>query len=59
MHFLWNIILKEKNMENIIYKVEFENILRDKLTYNSGHYLNINSNSLINNKIFKSFFDKY
>ena len=56
MHFLWKLFLKEKNMENIIYKVEFENILRDKLTYNSGHYVNINSNSLINNKIFKEFF---
>ena len=31
MQFLWNIFLKEKNIENIIYKVELENILREKL----------------------------
>ena len=39
-----------------IYKVELENILREKINYNSGHYLNIASNSLKSNKIFKEFF---
>ena len=57
--FLWNIFLKEKNMENIIYKVELENILRNKLNYNSGHYLKINSNTIQKLKVFKTFFDKY
>ena len=56
MHFLWNLFLKRKNMENIIYKVELENILREKINYNSCHYLNIASNSLKSNKIFKEFF---
>ena len=56
MHFLWNLFLKRKNMENIIYKVELENILREKINYSSGHYLNIASNSLKSNKIFKEFF---
>ena len=59
MQFLWNMFLKEKNIENIIYKVELENILRNKLTYNSGHYLNINTSYEDKIKIFKTFFDKH
>ena len=51
--------LKEKNIENIIYKVELENIIRNKLTYNSGHYLNINTSYELKTKVFKTFFDKY
>ena len=43
MLFLWNMFLKKKNIENVIYKVEFENIIRNKLSYNSGHYININT----------------
>ena len=58
MMFLWSIFLKEKNMENIIYKVELENILREKLEYNSGHYLKINSNLLSKIKSFKKFFQE-
>lgn len=56
MQFLWNIFLKEKNIENIIYKVELENILREKLDYSSGHYLKITSNLLSKIKSFKKFF---
>ena len=59
MQFLWNMFLKEKNIENIIYKVELENILRNKLTYNSGHYLNINTSYEDKIKVFKTFFDKH
>ena len=59
MQFLWNIFLKEKNIENIIYKVELENILREKLEYNSGHYLKINSNLLSKIKSFKKFFQEH
>ena len=59
MQFLWNMFLKEKNIENIIYKVELENILRNKLTYNSGHYLNINTSYEDKIKLFKTFFDKH
>ena len=58
MQFLWSIFLKEKNIENIIYKVELENILREKLNYNSGHYLKINSNLLSKIKSFKKFFQE-
>jgi len=58
MQFLWSLFLKEKNIENIIYKVELENILRDKLEYNSAHYMNINSNLLSNIVLFKNFFNK-
>ncbi len=59
MQFLWNMFLKEKNIENIIYKVELENILRNKLTYSSGHYLNINTTYQDKIKVFKTFLDKY
>ena len=59
MQFLWNMFLKEKNIENIIYKVELENIIRNKLTYNSGHYLNIKTSYEVKIKVFKTFFDKY
>ena len=45
-------------MENIIYKVELENILRNKLNYNSGNYLNLNT-SFKKIKIFKTFFEKH
>lgn len=58
MQFLWSLFLKEKNIENIIYKVELENILRDKLEYNSAYYMNINSKLLSNIIIFKDFFSK-
>ena len=51
--------LKEKNIENIIYKVELENILRNKLQYNSGNYLNLHTLHGNKIKIFKTFFDKY
>tara|TARA_B100000963_G_scaffold359788_1_gene388189 strand:+ start:1892 stop:3397 length:1506 start_codon:yes stop_codon:yes gene_type:complete len=59
MQFLWNMFLKEKNIENIIYKVELENILRNKLTYSSGNYLNLHTIHANEIKIFKSFFDKH
>ena len=59
MQFLWNMFLKEKNIENIIYKVELENILRQKLQYNSGHYLNLNTQHEDKIKIFKTFFENH
>ena len=59
MQFLWNMFLKEKNIENIIYKVELENILRNKLNYNSGHYINLNTSHGDKIKIFKTFFDNH
>ena len=59
IQFLWNLFLKEKNMENIIYKVELENILRNKLNYNSGNYLNLNTSHSKKIKIFKTFFEKH
>ncbi len=59
IQFLWNMFLKERNMENIIYKVELENILRNKLTYSSGNYLDLNTSHVYKIKIFKTFFDKY
>ena len=59
MQFLWNMFLKEKNIENIIYKVELENILRQKLQYNSGHYLNLTSQHEDKIKIFKTFFENH
>ena len=59
MQFLWTMFLKEKNIENIIYKVELENILRNKLQYNSGNYLNLYTLHGNKIKIFKTFFDKY
>ena len=46
-------------MENIIYKVELENILRNKLNYNSGNYLNLNTSHSKKIKIFKTFFEKH
>ncbi len=59
MQFLWNMFLKEKNIENIIYKVELENILRNKLQYNSGNYLNLYTLHGDKIKIFKTFFENY
>jgi len=59
MQFLWNMFLKEKNIENIIYKVELENILRNKLEYNSGHYLNLYTQQGNKIKLFKTFFEKH
>ena len=59
MLFLWNMFLKEKNIENIIYKVELENILRNKLSYSSGHYKNIDTTYENEIAIFKTFFDEY
>ena len=59
MQFLWKLFLKEKNMENIIYKVELENILRNKLDYNSANYLHLNTSHAEKIKIFKTFFDSH
>ena len=56
IYFLWKIYLKQKNLPNVIYKANFENILREKLSYNYNNFLGIKSNYLVNVGYFKDFF---
>ena len=56
MHFLWKIYIKQKNIPNIIYKADFENIIREKLNYTNNNFIHIKSNYLINVGYFKEFY---
>ena len=39
MFFLWKIYLKQKNLPNMIYKAEFENILKDTMMNNNNFFI--------------------
>ena len=56
IYFLWKIYLKQKNLPNVIYKANFENIIREKLSYTYSNFLGIKSNYLVNVSYFKDFF---
>ena len=59
IYFLWKMYLKQKNIPEILYKTEFESIIREKLNYHYNNFLNIKSNYLVNVKLFKEFIKKY
>ena len=59
IYFLWKIYLKQINMPNMIYKGEFENIIRDQLNYYSNNFIGIKSNYLVNVSYFKEFCHTY
>ena len=55
MFFLWKIYLKQKNLPNMIYKAEFENILKDTMNSNASFFIDIKSNYLNNTKMVQKF----
>ena len=40
IYFLWKMYLKQKNIPEILYKTEFESIIREKLNYHYNNFLN-------------------
>ena len=58
MFFLWKIYLKQQNLPNMIYKSEFENIIKENMTINNNLFLNIKSNYLNNTKIVQKFWNQ-
>uniref|UniRef100_A0A6C0JAC4 Uncharacterized protein n=1 Tax=viral metagenome TaxID=1070528 RepID=A0A6C0JAC4_9ZZZZ len=55
MFFLWKMYLKHQNLPNMIYKAEFENIMKENMTNDNNLFLNIKSNYLNNTKIVQKF----
>tara|TARA_B110001452_G_scaffold227260_1_gene202059 strand:- start:151 stop:954 length:804 start_codon:yes stop_codon:yes gene_type:complete len=58
MFFLWKIYLKQQNLPNMIYKAEFENIIKETMVINNNLFLNIKSNYLNNTKIVQKFWNQ-
>ena len=59
IYFLWKFYIKMKNMPNMIYKADFETIIRSKLNHDNNTFYNIKSNYLTNVEYFKTFCDEY
>jgi len=59
IYFLWKFYIKMKNMPNMIYKADFETIIRTKLSHDNNTFYNIKSNYLTNVEYFKSFCGEY
>ena len=55
IYFLWKFYIKNKNIPNMIYKADFENIIRNNLDHNGNIFINIKSNHLNNVEYFKKF----
>ena len=58
MFFLWKIYLKQQNLPNMIYKAEFENIIKETMVINNNLFLNIKSNYLNNTKMVQNFWNQ-
>ena len=58
MFFLWKIYLKQQNLPNMIYKAEFENIIKENMLNNNNLFLDIKSNYLNNTKIVQKFWNQ-
>tara|TARA_Y100000768_G_C23978625_1_gene684437 strand:+ start:1344 stop:2861 length:1518 start_codon:yes stop_codon:yes gene_type:complete len=59
MFFLWKMYLKQKNLPNMIYKAEFENILKDTINSSASFFINIKSNYLNNTKMVQQFWHQF
>jgi hypothetical protein len=57
LFFLWKIYLKQQNLPNVIYKLEFETIVKNKLTNSNNFFTGIQSNYLDNTKFLKKFWE--
>jgi hypothetical protein len=55
MFFLWKIYLKQRNIPNIIYKLEFETIIKNKVDNSNNFFTSIKSNYLAGAKFLKKF----
>ena len=58
MFFLWKRYLKRERLPNMIYKAEFENIIRATMENNNNFFINIKSNYLNNTKIVQKFWQE-
>ena len=58
MFFLWKRYLKQERLPNMIYKAEFENIIRETMDNNNNFFINIKSNYLNNTKIVQKFWQE-
>ncbi len=58
MFYLWKIYLKQNSLPNMIYKAEFENILREKIENNNSFFTGIKSHYLNNTKLVQKFWNQ-
>jgi len=58
MFYLWKIYLKQNSLPNMIYKAEFENMLREKIENNNTFFIGIKSHYLNNTKLVQKFWNQ-